>query len=523
MCLPYQQFQTERYPMKRVIPIFILIFTTSICSAQVSLKELSLSQGIHAVGFRHYLRHDSTRTYKRIFDWTNREIPRPIPISIWYPSEDISGNASRLKVIDYMEILKGEEEWEYLPNDQILNWFYYENSPENQEHLKEVTYGYRNAAPISSKFPVIIYAPSYQASSIENFALCEFLASHGYVVISNPSRGTGNRFFEGGTAKDMETQARDIEFLIKESSKLENVDQTKIATMGFSFGGLSNVLAQMRNGKIKANVSLDGSIRYQYATLLKSPFANIAEVDVPFIHMAQKEIPKEVLVEDGLDNRLNTEFDFFDDLKFSMAYSLRFHNLTHSYFSSLGVLFQSRDPRQDKSDAKIMESYRWMSIYSLNFLNAFLKDDNESIQFLENSPEKNGLNEGLVSINRKEPILKAMTFQNFNELAAGHDYNHLQNFYSTILKEDPDFEIPEGTLNNLGLQLVFNPKTSQHGIIVFTFATELYPESANLFDSLAEGYLFIGDEKMAIKSFKKSLELNPQNQNAIDRLKELGM
>jgi len=52
-------------------------------------------------------------------------------------------------------------------------------------------------------------------------------------------------------------------------------------------------------------------------------------------------------------------------------------------------------------------------------------------------------------------------------------------------------------------------------------AIKLYPNSANLFDSLAEGYLFVGSKDKAIENFEKSLELNTQNQNAIDRLKQL--
>jgi hypothetical protein len=63
---------------------------------------------------------------------------------------------------------------------------------------------------------------------------------------------------EGGTEKDMETQARDIEFLIKERQRCQ-CRSASMATIGFSFGGLSNVLAQMRNSRIKAIVSLDAA------------------------------------------------------------------------------------------------------------------------------------------------------------------------------------------------------------------------------------------------------------------------
>jgi len=456
-----------------------------------------------------------------MYDWSNHRIPRPISISVWYPASEKLSKSKRMWVLDYMEILKQEEEWEHLPNDQILNWFYYPNTLDNRTHLEEQAAAFRQIKPATGKFPVIIYAPSYQASSIENFALCEYLASHGYIVMASPSQGSENRLLAGGTEKDLETQARDIEFLIQEVASIPHSDVNKIATMGFSFGGLSNVLAQMRHSQIKANVSLDDSIRYQYSTLQQSPFANIKKVDVPFIHMAQKDIPAQVLKEDKLNPELNYKFDFYDSLVYSKAYSLKFHHLSHSYFSTLGILFQPRDPRQDKTDAEIMESYRVVAVYTLNFLNAYLKNDAKAMNFMKNMPEANGIKKGLISLKTKEPKTKPVSFQDFNDLAVQQEYLNLEKLYYSLLEKYPSFKLPEGNLNNLGLQLIFNPETAQKGINVFLLATTIYPQSSNLFDSLAEGYLHMGDKQKAMASFKKSLELNAQNQNAIDRLKEL--
>lgn len=507
--------------MKLSLLTIVLVFETSLAFCQVSLNEMTLRHGNYYVGFNHYVTSDSTRTYKREYDWTNQSILRPISVSVWYPSNEKPDKTKKMKVLDYMEILKEEEEWEHLPNEHILNWFYYPNTGANRKHLTEHTFAFGNIASAKGKFPVVIYAPSYQASSIENFSLCEYLASHGYIVVASPSRGTENRQLEGGTEKDMETQARDIEFLIREVSRIPNTDSGKIATMGFSFGGLSNVLAQMRNDRIKAIVSLDGSIRYQYSTLQKSPFANIKKVNVPFMHMAQKNIPAQVLKEDKLDSSLNYEFEFYDSLVNSKAYSLKFHHLTHAYFSTLGVLFQPRDTRQDKTDPEIMESYKWVLVYTLNFLNAYLKNDTKALGFLKNNPEDNGIKRELISRKTKEPNAKPFSFQDFNELAAKQRYFHLEKLYHSLLEKHPYLKLPEGNLNNLGLQLVFNPQTATRGINVFLFATTLYPQSSNLFDSLAEAYLHTGDKKSAVENFKKSLALNTQNQNAINRLKEL--
>lgn len=508
----------------RVIGIyfFILLLNCTCSYAQTSLKELKLVYGNYAVGFKHDLLYDSSRTYKRVSDWDNQFRPRPIPISIWYPALRSQDTLPLLTVSHYMEILKEEEEWEYLPNEQLLNWFYYENNTQNHSHLTEKTNGHLDATPFESRFPTIIYAPSYQASSTENFALCEFLASHGFVVLSSPSRGTESRLMEGGTAKDMETQARDIMYLIQLALQSPQTDPSRIATMGFSFGGLSNVLAQMQNRYIKAIVSLDGSIKYQYNTLKKSSFASIDKVTVPFIHMAQKNIPKEVMLADHIDTTLNTSFEFYDSLRYSHAYRLKFNKLTHSYFSSMGVLFENRDPKQDKSDQEIMESYRWVATYTLQFLNAYLKQDAKGLAFLQTTPEGNGIPKELISMQLKEPEKATITFEDFHENAKANRYDQLNKLYQSIRKNHPTFEINEGQLNNLGLHLVYNPKTTMQGIHILSFATEIFPQSGNLFDSLAEAYLYAGDKEKAAVYFKKSLVLSPENEHAINRLKQLG-
>ncbi len=507
--------------MRLTILLVLTLFQANLIIAQTSLEEIDLQLGKYHVGFKHYTTSDVTRTYSRAYDYTNKEIDRPVPVSIWYPSEQNSSNQEPLLVLDYLKILAEEEEWEHLPNEQILNWFYYANTPANQKHLSEKTAAYHNSEFSEGKFPVVIYAPSYQASSIENFALCEYLASHGFVVISSPSRGTKTRWFSNNDAMEMETQARDVEFLMKEVGKIPIVDYDKLAIMGFSFGGLGNIIVQNRNDKVKAIVSLDGSDRYQYGILNRSDFFDAQNIDVPYIHMAQKDIPNTVLEEDKIDPQLNSKFQLFDSITNSRAYQLKFHHLTHSHFSTLGVLFADRDTRQDKADSEIMESYRWLAQYTLNFFEATLNEEDKALEFIENRPASNGLTDGLLSHKTKSPKEKAFEFKDFNDLASIQNYENLPQLYAATIKDHPSFSIREGNLNTLGLQLVFNPNKSQQGIQVFLLATQLYPSSSNLYDSLAEGYLFMGNKAKAIESFEKSLALNSGNQNAISRLEQL--
>ena len=90
------------------------------------------------------------------------------------------------------------------------------------------------------------------------------------------------------------------------------------------------------------------------------------------------------------------------------------------------------------------------------------------------------------------------------------------------LKADGGYDINERMLNNLGYALLEQEKVDE-AIAVFTINTELYPASANVWDSLAEAYLNKGDTENAIRYYKKSLGLDANNPNAIEQLKKLGI
>ena len=61
----------------------------------------------------------------------------------------------------------------------------------------------------------------------------------------------------------------------------------------------------------------------------------------------------------------------------------------------------------------------------------------------------------------------------------------------------------------------------EDAIEIFKLNAEAYPESSNVYDSLGEAYMMNGNTDMAIANYEKSLELNPDNTNAVEKLKEL--
>jgi Flp pilus assembly protein TadD len=78
----------------------------------------------------------------------------------------------------------------------------------------------------------------------------------------------------------------------------------------------------------------------------------------------------------------------------------------------------------------------------------------------------------------------------------------------------------EAFLNTLGYELL-EEKQFGAAIEIFLKNVKLFPNSANVYDSLGEAYLKDGQTELAIQNYKKSVELNPQNDNARKVLEQL--
>jgi tetratricopeptide (TPR) repeat protein len=82
------------------------------------------------------------------------------------------------------------------------------------------------------------------------------------------------------------------------------------------------------------------------------------------------------------------------------------------------------------------------------------------------------------------------------------------------------YNLDEDELNVLGYQLLKANKLEQ-AIRIFQLNVEAYPNSGNTYDSLAEAYMDQGNKPLAIANYKRSLQLNPANNNAVKRLQKL--
>ncbi len=89
------------------------------------------------------------------------------------------------------------------------------------------------------------------------------------------------------------------------------------------------------------------------------------------------------------------------------------------------------------------------------------------------------------------------------------------------LKKQPDkYFVSERQFNSLGYRFLQENRLP-HALTVFRMNVETFPQSSNVYDSLAEAYLYWGDKYSTIQYYKKSLELDPQNENARSRLERM--
>jgi CubicO group peptidase (beta-lactamase class C family) len=87
-------------------------------------------------------------------------------------------------------------------------------------------------------------------------------------------------------------------------------------------------------------------------------------------------------------------------------------------------------------------------------------------------------------------------------------------------KQAATYDFSEEELNRVGYNLMREGKLKE-AVEVFKLNVEAYPQASNTYDSLAEAYMNLNERELAVTNYKKSLELNPKNTNAVDMLKRL--
>ncbi len=113
----------------------------------------------------------------------------------------------------------------------------------------------------------------------------------------------------------------------------------------------------------------------------------------------------------------------------------------------------------------------------------------------------------------------ADTFKTARMYLRDKEYDNATASYLKLREKDStQIYIQESELNGMGYAFV-RKNDFKNAIAVFKMNVALYPESDNVYDSLADAYKCSGDTVQAIINYKIALELNTGNKRAKDFIK----
>lgn len=517
--------------LKTFVALFCLvIFLNYPLSGQegyLSLPGGDLQQGRLRVGFKIFYLEDDSRSFPKQSDGLAFGLQnRPIAVSVWYPATPKkTGNLMKFREYLYSfdraqtPAAKADSERNFgkytmmqeLPEAAITALL---DSPTSS--VKDAQPSDGAAAAADKKFPVIVLGQGlYYESPVTHTILCEYLASQGFIVATTALAGAHSPFVKLD-AVDLEAAVRDLEFVIGRARQFSNADREKLAVIGFDMGGLAASLLAMRNADIDAVVSLDSGIVAEHNLRLvkQMPDYDPVRLRVPLLHFSHplSEIEARGIREDT---------SFLDAARYSERLVVRLAQFRHADFTSRSLIETQAAKMQDELSVRRRRGFEQVARYVLAFLNANLKNDRQSAEFLRRGNEDSTYSGVKIEKERKAAAPATISEDVFLNLLYRDGAAKAREFYRREKAKFPGERIfSEAALNQTGYNRLYRGETDE-AILIFALNAEAYPDSANAFDSLAGAYMFAGEKEQALKYYKKSLELNPENENAKRRIKQL--
>ncbi len=471
----------------------ILLVSGSLCQSQ------NIKYGSYAVGFKYYKTFDESRRYIL----NNDTISRPLLIHFWYPSEvNVENNSYYFK--NYIDLISLREDFNKPPSEVEGNSFNFVNAYAGfakqqlgidsnlttQQILDcPVTAQYGILlAKSSEKFPLIFYAPSNSKSAVQNHMLCEYLASHGFMVISVGSAGE-NSLSRNNLHESILAQVNDMEFILNYFEESLKINYAGLGLMGFSSGGLATAIFQMKNENVNAVFSMDGGQEYgAYVPLFKLEDFNLNKSNVPYC-----------LLVNNYENF--SIYPFYNSIISKEKQMFRMPYINHNGFVSFWRFFDLCSTKN--SISKFCTSYDYICSTALAFFNTYLTNSPSEFRIQTTEYIKADTCDNSIVAQLNNTILtfsidSAMRFVDRNQEVFKSKENEI-NILSRMYR-DSDL--------NVSVQLLM-------------FNMEMHPDSWKPLYELAYGYKVNGDLTLAKETALKAQQLDPENSEINHLLEEI--
>lgn len=499
--------------MKKFLILILCSAASLACAA--SSPAITPTVGPHAVGVRFVQQVDHGRDMEIQLNAFGKVVSggqgRPLQTLVWYPASR-TGKAPML-LADYFQAGMASVNFALPAADAAAARARLLAGPGNAAN-RAATLAVRDAPALGGNYPVVIYAPSLAASAFENLDLCEYLASHGYVVIASRSLGARSVTMSDDM-QGLEAQAADILFLANYAQSLPQADVTKIAAVGFSWGGMANVFAAARSSRIKALVSMDGSIRYFPKLWSAATYVRPEVTNVPMLYLGQGNASLE-----EIERRDKFGPSYLNTMTYSDVYIAAMKPMVHRHFSSVVLRSSVPEAFTDYQRDDVLEAYRTSVLYVHKFLDAYLKNDATALGFMKQSPARNGISPHTMAMEFRPKTQKVVNEADFLRAFAAGSFKDAQGLYKKMKDSAPEFTLSAFNMNLLGYELL-RGKNPRGAVELFKLATYLEPKYGNAFDSEGEAWEALGETALAIEAYEKAVAVDADQPNAIARIKAL--
>ncbi len=328
--------------MKKVVLCILLCTVSSSASEMPALWE-GLTPGPYAVGVRVRQGTDYSRSYR------HDALGVPVQLVFWYPAQPASDSAQRMTQLDYLMLVQPGAPTEAKRNAVAeataalaVRWRHMGIVPQTTEQALAALHGagiaVLDAPPANGNFPVVIIGGPFYLNTT-----AEFLASHGYLVVSAAMFGDP---WEEGPPPDpgmsYEPDVRTQEWALAELNREPMADTHRIAAMGHGGGGMTAMLLAMRHRAVGAVVNLDGGNFSTKSSWGHIPFAGTERLRVPMLNvMRQETLDEQDLYADFHKMRYSERYELL--LK---DRDLQHHDLTN-YGRGVSTVLKIRGPVQE--------------------------------------------------------------------------------------------------------------------------------------------------------------------------------
>ena len=495
--------------------ILFLLIGSGTALSQFPRFQFLQKPGPYPVGLKVVNQYDPSRKFPATPDRPEahgRQGSRPLQTLIWYPA--LQSSSKPMTVEDYVELADREIHFD-TPDQEHNKW---------RRRLKSSfdisLWAVRDAKPLEVRYPVVIYAPGQSSIAWENADLCEYLASHGYVVLATPSLGPSTR----GVSDDLagiDAQALDISFLISYAATLPDTDSSKVAVASFSWGGISSLFAAARDPRLQVLAEMDGSMRYYPGLVTSAQDVHPEQLKVPLLFFTANRM-NYIEDFDADHGPLNEGRSVLNAWIHGDVTTVNMLGLSHPQFSSMFQRMKNADTFAEDQVADYGQedtntSYSWVALYMLQFLNAHVKHDAAAKEFLGRTTAENGVPKHIMGI-KFRPGSFAESMRSAVRTGEESVWKAFQSFAADPMHRYVTGE--EGTINRLGYAFL-QEKDPSSAVVLFKLNTKAYPDSANAWDSLGDGYEATNDIQDARMAYARSVELNPGNEHAKGELVKL--